>query len=393
MRLRLMLSLTLVATVLPLLAQRSATDLRERRQQLIADLAETTELLSATQEQRSAAIQRLNLLQRQIEQRRELIATLNEEIELNQLRTDRNQNVVESLGDDLERLRQEYANTVRAAYRAQRTNSWLAFIFSAESFNSVFRRVNYLRQYQEYRNRQSRLILLTQQMLSEKLEELVFQREEKENLLLAASTQGEELQAALSTQTTLVGELGQSERRLLSRVEQQRREHEQLNRSIEAAIASELEERQRRERADGASVPELAPSVGRDMPSQRGRLLWPVDGEIVRGFGQQPHPDVPSVMVMNGGVDIESIPGARVQAVFAGEVISSRSVPGYRQVLMVRHGDYYTVYSNLDRTSARVGDEVEIGTTIGFMGQDDRPLHFEIWEGRERQDPARWLNR
>ena len=393
MRARLILSLFLVALVLPVAAQRSASDLRERRQQLIRDLSETNELLAATQEQRSAAIQRLNLLQRQIEQRRELIATLNEEIELNQVRSDRNLDVVVSLGDDLERLKLEYANTLRAAYRAKRTNSWLAFIFSAESFNSVFRRVNYLRQYQEYRARQSRLILLTQQMLSDKLAELELQRQEKEALLIAANTQGEELQTALNTQTNLVGELGESERRLLSRVAQQRREHEELNRSIEAAIALELEERQRRERTDGASMPDLTPIVGRDMPAQRGRLPWPVDGEIVRGFGRQPHPDVPSVMVMNGGIDIESVPGARVRAVFAGEVISSRSVPGYRQVLMVRHGDYYTVYSNLDRTSAQVGDEVEVGTTIGFMGQDDRPLHFEIWEGRERQDPARWLTR
>ncbi|MEO0625699.1 MAG: M23 family metallopeptidase, partial [Bacteroidota bacterium] len=162
-----------------------------------------------------------------------------------------------------------------------------------------------------------------------------------------------------------------------------------LDSSIEAAIAAEIEARRRRERETGTS--ESTEVEDATFANSRGRLDWPVPGEIVKPFGRQPHPDVPSVTIMNGGVDIRTTPGARVKAVSGGEVISSRTVPGYRQVMMVRHGEYYTVYSNLDRTVARVGDTIDKGATLGFMGQDSRPLHFEVWSGRERLNPSEWL--
>ncbi|MEL6391116.1 MAG: peptidoglycan DD-metalloendopeptidase family protein [Bacteroidota bacterium] len=370
-------------------AQSSASELRERRRQLTLELQETTEQLEATKTQRSAAIQRLNLIQRQIEQRRALIETLNAEIEINQQRTSRNELVVASLEDDLQRLRQEYAQTVRAAYRAQHTNSWLAFILSADGFNDAFRRYRYLRQYQEYRARQSRLIMQTQQMLSQKLTELEEQRIEKEDLLLEASAQDLELRTAMGNQTNLVDQLNRDERQLAERIRRQRREQQELDSSIEAAIAAEIEARRRRERETGTS--ESTEVEDATFANSRGRLDWPVPGEIVKPFGRQPHPDVPSVTIMNGGVDIRTTPGARVKAVSGGEVISSRTVPGYRQVMMVRHGEYYTVYSNLDRTVARVGDTIDKGATLGFMGQDSRPLHFEVWSGRERLNPSEWL--
>ncbi|MEM8585601.1 MAG: peptidoglycan DD-metalloendopeptidase family protein [Bacteroidota bacterium] len=386
---RLLYLLLVFSLSLSIAAQSSASELRERRRQLISELQETTQELEATQEQRSAAIQRLNLIQRQIEQRRALIETLNAEIEINQQRSARNELVVVSLEDDLARLRQEYAQTVRAAYRAQRTNSWLTFILSADSFNSSFRRYRYLRQYQDYRTRQSRLILQTQQMLNQKLDELEEQRLEKEELLLAANDQDLELRTAMGSQTALVDQLNRDERQLVERVRRQRREQEELDRSIEAAIAAEIEARRRRERETGTR--ENSTAAASTFEGNRGRLSWPAAGEIVKPFGRQPHAEVPSVTIMNGGVDIQTTPGARVKAVASGEVISSRSVPGYRQVMMVRHGEYYTVYSNLDRTVARVGDTIDAGATLGFMAQDRKPLHFEIWSGRERLNPSNWL--
>ncbi|MEM6395990.1 MAG: peptidoglycan DD-metalloendopeptidase family protein [Bacteroidota bacterium] len=386
---RLLLSCFLLAISIPVYAQSTAAELKQKRQRLTEQLRETTQQLEATQVKRSAAIERLNLIQRQIEQRRALIETLNAEIEINQQRTNRNELVVVSLEDDLSRLRQEYAQTVRAAYRAQHTNSWLTFILSADSFNGAFRRYRYLRQYQAYRARQSKLILQTQEMLNRKLADLEAQRIEKEELLAEAGVQDQELRTAMSNQTNMVDRLNRDERLLVEQIRQQRREQVELDRSIEDAIAAEIEERRRRERESGST--ETTEVEDATFENSRGRLSWPVSGEVVKPFGRQPHPDVPSVTIMNGGIDIQTTPGARIAAVAAGEVISSRSVPGYRQVMMVRHGEYYTVYSNLDRTVALVGDTIEQGATLGFMAQDSKPLHFEIWAGRERLNPSDWL--
>ncbi|MEL6276024.1 MAG: M23 family metallopeptidase [Bacteroidota bacterium] len=109
-------------------------------------------------------------------------------------------------------------------------------------------------------------------------------------------------------------------------------------------------------------------------------------------FGRQPHPRVPSVTINNGGIDIDGGRGARVQAVFAGKIISIREIPGYRNTIMVRHGNYYTVYSNLEKVLVKVGEEIEARATIGYTSRGGDPIHFELWKGRDRQDPSKWLN-
>lgn len=337
---------------------------------------------------------RLNLLERQIEQRRELITTLNEEISLTDARLATNEDVVSSLSLDLDRMRTEYAQTLRSAYRAELTQGWMAFVFSADSFNDAFRRIQYLRQYQDYRRRQSRLILETQEAISSRTQVLEEQRQEKEELRLVAQEQGGKLEKSLASQTSIVDKLTGAEKRLITKVNKQQQEQRALDKAIASAIAAEIEAREKRKRAlagSSSSTP-VRPALGGNFSSNRGRLPWPARGKIEKEFGSQPHPDVPSVTIYNGGIDIQAGNSARVQTVFDGEIISSRLIPGYRHTIMVRHGDYYTVYSNLDRVLVKVGEEIEAGATIGYTSPGGEALHFEIWKGKDRQNPKRWLN-
>ena len=140
------------------LVGQSAAELKAKRQRLLTELKSTTTALKATKKKRSAAMSQLNLLQRQIDQRLELIETLHQEIGLTEERMARNEDVVNALNGDLDRMRMEFAETLRSSYRAKLTNGWLAFILSADGLNDAFRRVQYLRQYQNYRRRQSKLI-------------------------------------------------------------------------------------------------------------------------------------------------------------------------------------------------------------------------------------------
>ncbi|MEM9836025.1 MAG: peptidoglycan DD-metalloendopeptidase family protein [Bacteroidota bacterium] len=375
------------------LAAQSAAELKRKRQRLITSLQQTTQQLDATKAQRSAAMNRLHLLEQQIVQRRELMATLDQEIALTDSRIATNQDVIHSLNLDLDRMRQEYAETLRSAYRNQRTSGWLAFVFSASNFNDAFRRIQYIRQYQDYRRRQGRLIHETQAAISLKTTDLAEQKSEKERLLLAAQEQGNELEKALASQTTLVDDLTGTEKRLLVKIQQQQREQRALDKSIEAAIVAEIKARNARKATTAAGTTNDATvAAGTSFANNRGRLPWPAQGDITKGFGSQPHPDVPSVTIYNGGIDLEAGSNARVQCVFEGEVISSRLIPGYRNTIMIRHGDFYTVYSNLDRVIVQVGESIELGATIGFTSANGDPLHFEIWQGKNRQDPEKWLN-
>ncbi|NJO86851.1 MAG: peptidoglycan DD-metalloendopeptidase family protein [Lewinella sp.] len=299
-------------------------------------------------------------------------------------------------------MRSEYAATLRSAYRTQASKSWWAFVLAAQSINDGFRRIQYLRQYQAYRRRQSRLIAATKKSLEAQTATLAARRQEKEQLLLAAQDQGLQLSQALEGQSKLVEELTGAERKLLVQVKKQQSEHETLNQAVEQAIAAEMSTRRQKERATLAAATSPAansakagtlsrPAAASGFGSQRGRLPWPASGKITKPFGKQPHPEVPSVIIYNGGIDIQAGAAARIQAVYGGEVISSRYVPGYRHTVMLRHGEYYTVYSNLDRVAVKVGDKLDSGAAVGYTSSNGEALHFELWNGQTRQDPSRWL--
>ncbi len=374
-----------------LATSQSAEVLRSKRNRLLKDLEKTNRELAETRERKGAAVGQADLLRDQIEQRRELIATLREEIHRNASRMRRDSGVIIALNDDLDRMRTEYGQALIVANRARLSQGWLGFLLSADGFNDAFRRLAYLRQYRTHRKQQNLVIRRTRSALNDRYERLTFQRFEQDSLLLAAGNQGTTLEQELADQTQLVERLSNSEKGLLQRIRRQRKEQEELNRSVERAIVNSIKEEEERKKE---VVPErsLVGGSGASITARRGRLAWPVSGEVVRPFGEQPHPDVPSVRIKNSGIDISVSGGTQVEAIYAGEVISVRTIPGYRNTVMIRHGDHYTVYSNLDAPTVTRGQQVDAGTPLG-SSVADAPVHFELWRGRTPQDPQRWLVR
>lgn len=393
--LRLLCCLLLVVAVGELSAQ-SAAELRAKRQRLQRELKQTDRELRATRTRRGAAVGQAKLLREQIEQRRELLETLRQEVARNDQRLYRDSTVVASLTEDLQRMSEEYGAALRAANRARLSRGWLAFLLSAEGFNDAFRRTLYLRQYRSYRSRQSRLIRSTQSSLTERIGLLAAQRVEQDSLLRIAEDQDATLREELDIQTDIVNRLSGSERQLLARIEKQRRASEQLQREIRNAISRTVAAdaaSTRKARPTGSAAPRPAPP-GASIGQRRGRLGWPARGSIARPFGTQPHPEVPSVKVRNSGIDIDAGESAAVEAVFAGRVISSRSIPGAGEVVMIRHGgEYYTVYSGLEFVGVREGEDVQAGDQLGMTRSGGGHLHFEIWKGKTPLNPERWLGR
>lgn len=373
-----MILCAIAVTYLP--AQSNA--LEAKRNRLLTELAETNQQLAATKAKRGAAVGRASLLRSQIEQRRELIETIGAEIDNNTRRMRRDSLATEALSADLKRMLAEYGHALRAANRTRINRSWLCFLLSASGINDAFRRLTYLRQYRQFRTRQGLMIRRTRRSLDHQLQRLAEQRSAHDSLLVAARDQGATLNAELASQTALVNKLTVNERKLLARVRKQRRESAALNARIREAIAASTTT------SEGVEE-ELTSSTG--IAARRGRLAWPARGEIVRPYGTQPHPDVPSVTIKNSGVDIDAGGGTPVEAIFAGKVISVRKVPGFRNVLMLKHGGYYTVYSNLERPAVKKGQEVQAGERLGFTSAGGAPLHFELWRGRKPLNPAHWL--
>ncbi|MGH1435904.1 MAG: murein hydrolase activator EnvC family protein [Lewinella sp.] len=398
-----LLLVLIVCSTAGVLSGQSADALKNKRAELLAEINANNRRLGDTRRNKAATVEQLALLQQQIRKRAELITTLQQEITHTDASIIRTNEVVFALNEDVERLQEEYSHLVRAAYRSRLQNTWLSFLLSSRSFNEAFRRWQYLRQYQRFRSRQARLIVATQKSLQTKLTQLEVRRTEKEKLLQTEENQRLAISREKGAQDQLLTKLNKSEANILTEIKQQEIAREELNQAIEESIASEMARIRKAERnrttttaAAPASSNVATPEVSNEasnFSSQKGRLPWPVEGEIVKRFGRQPHPTVKGVEISNNGIDIGIKTNTTVKAVAAGTVVSTHFVPGYRNMVLVRHGDYYTVYSNLESVNVSSGTSLSAGQTIGNISTQAGELHFELWRQKERLNPERWISK
>lgn len=420
------LLLVAIALLLPVLAfAQSKKELEDKRKKILRDIQATERMIKKTAKNKEAAYDRFLALQSQIRSRESLIRNLQAEISATEGGIQRNQAVIASLGRDVVKMRDEYAQTVRTAYRRKTLSNPLLFILSAENLNQAFRRWLFLRKYDERRREQADAIRQTQEMLSNKTANLESTRIEKEQLLVSVQAQKATLLGEMTEKNALLEDLKKDESRLKTDLEKKQVAHEALNATIEKIIQEEVRKRVDEARskpkpaAPVAEAPEkriespsTSVSVEKDKPVARagednvsfnfrknkGRLPWPVEsGFISRGFGKHQHPSLKNIEITNNGVDIRTEEGAIVRCVAEGVVAGVQFVPGHDYTVIVQHGDFYTVYSNLASTNLGKGDALRAKDVIGQVATNNitgtSELHFEVWQQKERMNPALWIKK
>lgn len=415
--------LLLLGLLLPLAAgAQSKKELETRRKKLIKDIEVTGKLLQKTTKTKEATFDRFVALQNQIERRENLIATLDEEVQEAETGIARASAVINSLTRDVEAMQDEYGRMVRSAFRRKTLSNPLLFILSAESLNQAFLRWLFLRKYDRMRHDQARAIAATRDMLSRKMAALEDTRREKETLLASMQDQQSTLTSELEQKDKLLKNLAKDETRLRSDLDKKQAAHEALNRMIENVIQEEIQRKTTEARKPvaaapakpgstppantPASAPLTAPpaaSASEDQASTEfrrnyGKLPWPVEnGFISRGYGRQKHPTLKNIEITNNGVDIRTEEGSTVRAVYEGQVAGVQFIPGHDYTVIIQHGDYYTVYSNLEETSLSKGQTVKSRQAIGKVSTNPitgaSELHFELWYQKERQNPAGWIRK
>ena len=381
--------------------------LENQRKKLIQEIKVTTDLLSQTKKTKEATLERFLTLQKQIEKRQELIATLREEIDITSQSINRSMDVIGFLEEDVERLKTEYAEMLRMAYRQKLNKSQLLFIFSSGSFNEAFRRWQYLKQYDEYRQKQAKLILETQNSLNQKVASLQERQVEKQKLLESEERQAELLRLEKLAKDDLLAKLKNDESRLTHDLKAKQKAHEKLNTAIENIIRDEMAKRRREERTGAVADNSEANNDGLKISTNvltkgflqnKGRLPWPVQkGVITSFFGKQAHPTIKTIEITNNGIDIQTDTNAEVRAIHEGKVVGTQFIPGYDYMVILQHGNYYTVYSHLEEVFVQKGETVKTRQVIGKLSKDKETnaskVHFEIWKEKTRLDPTDWVRR
>lgn len=391
----------LLLTVLFLIFQtivigQSITELQKKRENTAREIDYTTKLLNEAQQDERVSMNRLRLLNNRLEQRNTLIAGINEEINVYQEFIDNNNNVVNMLQEDLNGLKNEYADLIRFAWRNKNSNDIIMFLLSADNFNQAYRRFLYMKRYTGYRQRQAETIDEIQDLLKSKILQLEALQKVKEGLIEETRQEAEKISAEKSQQNSIVKNLQQQTRSLRRKLNEQRQIETQLEQEIQRIIEAEAKKNR------DAGIPEysLTPGqmlVGDSFEQNKRRLPWPTErGVITEHFGIHQHPILTNVQIRNNGINISTEANSKIRAVFNGEVTRVFGISGGNSAVIIRHGKYLTVYSNLREVVVKKGDQVATNQTIGtvYTDADDGGksiLKFQIWRENQKLDPEEWI--
>lgn len=388
-----------VALVLCALATFGQTkeELQKQREELNQKIEYTKSLIDKTKQTKESTNEELVIINKQINFRQQLIANIQNEIESIESEIQEKENEIIELENEIKALKEEYGDMIYHAYKNRSAHDRLMYIFASENFNQAYKRLKILQQYAKVRKIQAESIQNSQQMLTETVDELESSVNEKRKLLNSRETEFNELASDRENQKKVLTSLQQKEKSLLQQQQQQERERDKLN----AAIRKKIEEELAAERNKNNGTFELTPEgkiISENFEKNKGKLPWPVThGVIVSSFGKHPHPVLPGISIENKGIDIATDKHTTVYSIFGGTVTSVFSLPGAGYNVIITHGNYKTVYTNLRDVDVSKGDKVELRTAIGSLmsNGEKNTAHIEIWkvnnQGGDPQNPEHWL--
>ena len=393
----------------------SKKELEKKKEQIRKDIEYTNQLLNQTRKIKSTSLSQLITLNKKISYRSELINTISFEINGLDNSIGGINRHVDSLESHMSVLKRQYGDMLFFAYKNQTSYSRLSFIFSARDFNQGYKRLKYLQQISTYRVQQRHLIEQLQDSLVARKNELQGVRTDKTHLLTSKEKERNNLDLEKKEQVTLLNNVTTREKKLRADLKEKQKQEEKLNRAIEDIIRREIESAKIVARkkasstltANASKKPEAVSSsvaltatpealkLSNDFASNKGKLPWPVDqGFISSTFGRHSHPVWKDVIVNNNGVDINSQKGAKARAIFDGKVIRVIMIVD-KYAVLVQHGEYFTLYSNLRDVYVKAGEKVTTRQTLGLVQTDDdegkTEVHLEIWKGSNKMDPENWI--
>ena len=386
-------------------AAQSKKELEKRRTELQKEIELTGKKLDETKKIKTGSRSQLVNLKRRIHARAELINVVTSEINSLDSQIDENNSGIGSLGQKLERLKKEYASAVRYAYRNRNEYDMLMFLFSSSDFNQAYKRLLFLKQYKEFRKKQRGEIIQTQAVLADRVNVLEDRRTAKEKLLGMQEEEKQKLNGEKKLQEKIIGNMTLREKKLRNEMKEKQKSADKLNRAIEDVIRRETDAARKRAAKSGtktpadASVFAMTPETKKlssGFESNKGSLPWPVEQGIITGdYGRHQHPLWKDVYTNNNGIDIASNINAEARCIFNGKVSSVFEIPGAGKAVIIRHGEFLTVYSNLSEVFLKAGDNVttrqRIGTIMTGSDEGKTELHLEIWKGNSRMDPESWI--
>lgn len=375
----------------------SKDQLEKQRNKLLKEIEKTSNYLKNTRKNKATTLSQYKALESQIDNRKKLIANIKEDIS----RADREIGINNKKRDSLQavktKIANQYAVMIKNDYIKKLSNNKYTYLLSAENLNQFLLRWRYIKQFENFVKFKEEEINSLNNYIDASTKKIQLALNDRKVLLAAEEKNYKQLQIEIRRKDELLKKLSEEEVKLSNELAKQQKEREKLNLAIEKIILAELAARNAKEAETGkeSKLPAEVVTLSKNFEQNKSKLPWPVkSGYISSKFGDQPHPTLKTLTITNNGIDIRTGNNQDVQCIFDGKVVGITKVPGFKTMVIIQHGAYYSVYSNLENVTIKKDELVKAGKVIGRIIKDtdqEAELHFELWKDKTKLNPELWL--
>ena len=424
------LFLVLLISTSSVWSQKKSDQLQAEQNKLEKKLSTTKSLLDKVKKGTESSLNELKLIENQVKNRELLVRNFDNQIRSAELTISSKGDQIKELQKRLVLLKEQYKKLLIYAYKHRNKSAKMMYIFSSSNYFEAVKRTSYLKRLSEIQQKQFKVILQNEKTIHKEISTIKQEKDHKKELLEEKIVEKKQIEKDKSTKQLALEKLRKDESSLMAELKEQERQKAELKRRIKLAIEKEIADAEAKAKKEAEKKASLASksttntsptkttttsaptkevaftdtkeniALGKNFESNRGKLPWPVaKGSITENYGKNAHPTLPNVYTNNNGIDIGAPKNAQVRAVFDGEVTSVLNIPGAGKVVIIKHGAYRTVYSNLQEAYVSVGDKVGSKQSIGSLLADEEgnlsTSHFEIHQVVEgtvqRINPTLWL--
>jgi len=373
--------------------------LETKRQAILKEITKINTLLADNKSEATSLLTEIEDLNLKIKVRKNLIQITNQQANLLTREIKENGQKIDDLETDLAIRKKDYAAMVVKSYKNKATQSKLMFLLSSDNFQQAYKRYNYMEQYKRYQKNQADSIVSKTEKLVLLNESLLLKKEHKDRLITENKKVHQTLQKEKNRQKELITTLRKDESKYKKAIAKKQKENNRIDQQIEKlikdAIAKENKKFGKKSSSKTFSLTPEAKKLAANFTTNKGKLPWPVKtGRVILKFGKQPHPTVPGIYTQSSGVKIITTKNSIARAVFNGTVSQVQVVKGGNKAVLIRHGNYLTIYFNLINVSIKKGDKVNTNTPIGKVATNSEGktiIKFLLYKNSTKLNPAHWI--
>ena len=371
-------------------SQQSRSSLEKERDVNLVKIQEAETILKETEKSKNITVGKLNVINKQIRNRQSLISNLRSDIKVQSDEIILIRNLIISLKRDLRILNNEYSDMIYSSYKSRSSLDKLTYIFSSKDYNQMFRRFNYIFQYSKFRKNQIIEINKVYEELEYQENNLSDINKKQKKLLDDELSENNKLQKLKGRQRKIISDLNKKQRNLRKEIAERKVALENLDKLIRDIIRREKEALVK----NGDDEINLL-EITEGFEANIGKFEWPVkSGFISNKFGEHPHPIIKNIKVKNDGIDIQTSKSSQVHAIYDGKISTVAFIPGMNNVVIINHGEYYTLYAKLKNLKVQKGDIISEKQVIADLVTNNdgiTQLQFQIWKNNIKLNPENWI--